>query len=65
MKSIFQSKVVWFNVLTIGVAVATFFGYTPNQELFGQVTNILIISSPVVNLILRYFTNKGVAILPQ
>mgnify|MGYP001558755394 CR=1 FL=1 len=58
-KSLMKSKIVWFNGLTILVTLATFFGYTPNQELSGQVTTFLLLLAPVVNLLLRFITTQG------
>ena len=60
MKSWYASKTVWFNGLTALVVVATFFGYTPNQELADQTTNFLLVSSPLVNMLLRFVTTRGV-----
>ena len=59
-KSIFQSKTLWFNALTILVAAATFFGYTPNQEMAEGVTTYLLSLAPVVNIALRLVTKKAV-----
>lgn len=58
-KSFIKSKIIWFNALTILVTLATFFGYTPDQELSGQVTIFLLLSAPVVNLLLRVITTQG------
>lgn len=59
-KSWYKSKTVWFNLLTVIVVVATFFGYTPNDELGGQVSMLLIAFSPLINIILRLFTKKAI-----
>lgn len=61
-KSIIKSKVFWFNLLTIIVTAATFFGYAPDPEVAQNVTGNLLVASPIVNLILRFFTNKSVTI---
>ena len=61
-KSIFKSKVFWFNGLTIIVTVAGFFGYAPNPELAQGVSEKLLIIAPVVNIVLRAFTKKPVTI---
>lgn len=58
----YRSKTIWFNALTILIAVATVFGFTINQELFEQATNVLIILSPIVNLLLRFKTKKPVTL---
>lgn len=62
MKKIYQSKTVWFNVVTLIVVFATFFGYTPNQDLAEQATTILIALSPLINLVLRFVTDKAIAL---
>lgn len=62
MKSIFKSKVIWFNAVTILVVVATFFGYTPDQELAVKTSNILLLLGPAINFALRFFTSKPVSI---
>lgn len=61
MKHWYQSKTIWFNLITILVVVATFFGYTPNQELADDITLFLITMSPAINFALRLITNKGVS----
>lgn len=58
-KPYYQSKTFWFNVLTIITVVATFYGYVPNQGLADQASGILIAVSPLINLILRFITTKG------
>ena len=60
MKEWYLSKTVWFNVLTALVTIASFFGYTPNQEIANQTTTYLLVSAPVVNLLLRFVTTQGV-----
>ena len=57
----YASKTVWFNGLTIVIAVATYFGFTPDQTLFTQVSTFLVSFAPVVNLGLRFFTKKPIA----
>ena len=63
-KPFWKSKTVWFNGLTILIAVATIFGFTINQELFAEVTGVLVALSPIVNLILRFFTKQPVTAEP-
>jgi len=60
MKNALKSKTLWFNLLTIVVAIATFFQYTPNQDLAEQVTGYLLVIAPAVNLLLRFITDKGI-----
>ena len=60
MKEWYQSKTFWFNVLTALITIATFFGYTPNQEIANQTTTYLLVIAPAVNLLLRYVTTKGI-----
>jgi len=57
-KTIWRSKKFWFNALTIVTVIATFFGYTPDQELSENVSTVLITFSPVVNLLLTMFATK-------
>ena len=61
-KPIYLSKTFWFNVLTVLFAVTTFFGFTPNEGLAKQVSDTLIIASPLVNLLLRLITKKPIAL---
>lgn len=61
-KSIFKSKTVWFNALTVLVIVATFFGYTPNTELAETVTGLLVALTPIVNIVLRMVTKQPVTL---
>lgn len=62
MKKIYQSKTIIFNTLTILIVVATFFGYTPDQELADNTTTILLALSPLINLVLRFVTDKKLAL---
>ena len=62
-KSFLTSKTFWFNFLTVVVEVATAYGYTPDKALTDNVAQILIVASPVINIILRFWTNKAVTIL--
>lgn len=55
VKSIFQSKTFWVNVLTAGAGVL---GYLPNNKY-----TIPVIG--VVNVLLRYITNQPVNITGQ
>lgn len=58
MKPYYQSKTLWLNGVTILVSVASFFGYVPNEALSQQVSTFLLVSSPLVNLILRLYTEQ-------
>lgn len=60
-KKWYKSKTVLFNALTILVVVATVFGYTPNQELAENVTNILVALSPIINIGLRMVTKTPIS----
>lgn len=62
MKSWYKSKTVWFNILTVLVVVASFFGFTPNQELSEEVSGYLLVLSPLINLLLRFITTKGIVL---
>lgn len=59
-KPFYKSKTVLFNGITILVVIATFFGYTPNQELAEQASNVLIAITPIANLALRFVTKQPV-----
>lgn len=61
-KKIYASKTFWFNSVTILVVIATMFGYTPNQELAESTSTILMSVSPIINLILRFYTDKKVSL---
>lgn len=61
MKSIFKSKVFYFNILTVLMAVATFFGYIPEQKLAENTTDFLFAVSPLINIVLRFWTSKSVS----
>ena len=60
MKSPLFSKTIWWNGLTIIIATATYFGYTPDQDLSVQVTTTLLAVSPLINLLLRFVTKKPI-----
>lgn len=61
MKPIYKSKTVIFNTITIITVVAVMFGYVPDQELADTTASILIGLSPIINLILRLMTDKGIS----
>ena len=62
-KSFLTSKKVWFNALTIIFVIATSFGYTPDQVVANQASNILLVAAPVINLILGLFFTKQPIVL--
>ena len=62
MKPFYLSKTLWFNALTILIAVATFYGYTPDQELMTKVSLLLVTLSPFANILLRLVTSRGVGL---
>lgn len=62
MKHLYQSKTIWFNALTVLFVVATFLGYTPNQELAETTSNLLIALAPIVNIVLRLVTDKKITL---
>ena len=62
MKTIFKSKVFYFNILTVLMAVATYFGYIPEQKLAEQTSEFLFAVAQIVNIILRFYTSRPVSI---
>jgi hypothetical protein len=62
MKHTYQSKTIIFNTLTVLIVVATMFGYTPNQELAENTSAILLALAPLINIALRFVTDKGIKI---
>lgn len=62
MKHFYESKTILFNSLTVLFVVATFLGYTPNQELAETSSNLLIALAPIVNIVLRLVTDKKVTL---
>lgn len=66
-KTIWTSRTFWFNVLTVLVAVATHFGYTPNDVLTNNVESVL--TNPffigLANILLRWITSKPVTLTQQ
>ena len=61
----YASKTLWFNGLTIIVAVATYFGWTPDQSLFQLVSHVLVAVAPAVNMMLRLYTHRPVTFSPS
>lgn len=62
MKPASKSKTIIFNTLTIVVVIATMFGYVPDQDLAETTSGILLVLSPIINLVLRYFTTEPIKI---
>ena len=60
-KNFWRSKTFWFNVLTLGVAVATAFGFT-DFEPAPEVSQIALVVVTIINLILRFLTKEGLKI---
>ena len=58
MKRFYDSKSIIFNVLAIITVVATFAGYTPNQELAEITSALLLALTPLINIVLRSVTDK-------
>ena len=61
-KSFWKSKVLWFNALTVIITLASFFGFSPNQELADTVAKTLLGLSPLVNLLLRFVTTRPIGL---
>lgn len=57
-KPFYTSKRFYFNALTIVLVVAQFFGFTSNEVLATQTTNILTSLAPIVNLLLAWVSKK-------
>jgi Na+/alanine symporter len=61
-KPYYASKTFWFNTFTIIWVGMTALGWQPDLQFAEEVSNILLGLAPIVNLILRFFTNKGIRI---
>lgn len=59
-KPFYASKTLWFNALTILVAVATSYGYVPDQSLADHAAGALLFIAPAVNIVLRLVTSRGI-----
>lgn len=63
VKPFYKSKVLIFNVISIVVMVAGYFGFsefTPNAEYLDTATKVMAAILPLANIALRFFTDKGV-----
>jgi hypothetical protein len=61
-KPFYASKTFWFNAFTIVWVGMTAFGWQPDPQFAQQVSNVLLGFAPVINLILRFLTDKGIRI---
>lgn len=59
MKPFYESKTLWFNVLALIVIVATAFGFA-DFEASGDIVELGSVIVAVVNIVLRFVTNKGI-----
>jgi len=62
IKKALASKTIWFNGLTVLMVLATFFGFTPNEEVAEMTTQILLAFAPMVNVVLRFVTKEEITI---
>jgi hypothetical protein len=60
MKPWYLSKTVWFNALTVIVAVAAYYGWTPDPTLANTIAKALVAIAPIVNIFLRFITKQPV-----
>jgi hypothetical protein len=61
-KKWYKSKTLWTNIVTGLVVIAAVFGVTPDEELAEQLTGILIIINPFVNMLLRATTDTALTV---
>lgn len=57
-KAFYVSKRFWFNALTVIFVAAQFFGFTPNEALAEQTTNVLVAIVPLINIFLAWVSKK-------
>lgn len=56
-KKLIQSKVLWFNVLSIGsVALTTILASPEMKETLGEYAPMIMIAGAVINAVLRQYT---------
>lgn len=60
MKSIFASKVFWFNILTLAAVALSAIAGHPLIEATPAAASLILVATSVVNLGLRLFTVSGV-----
>ena len=60
MKKFYKSKTFWFNILALLVAVVSAFGYT--GELSPELAVFVPALIAIINIILRFLTNKGITL---
>jgi len=62
-KSIFESKSIWFNVLSIVAMSITALLVDPTfKEEYGGSTLMLVVAVNVINMILRFYTVKPLSV---
>lgn len=60
MKKWYESKMMWFNILALIVAVASAFGYTGDLPASWALFVPAIVA--LINILLRLFTSKAIAL---
>ena len=60
VKPWYLSKTVWFNALTVIVAVAAYYGWTPDPKLMNTIAQALVAIAPFVNIFLRFITKQPI-----
>lgn len=60
-KKPWESKTIVFNVLSLAVIVATGFGFSDFQA-SGDIVELGAVILAVVNIVLRFTTNKGITL---
>jgi energy-converting hydrogenase Eha subunit C len=62
MKPLLKSKVVWVNFITVVVSVAAFFDVNVDPTLAEETATFLLLVSPLINIVLRFFTKEKLTI---
>jgi hypothetical protein len=60
-KKPWESKTIIFNILALAVIVATGFGFS-DFEVSGDIVELGAVILAVVNIVLRFITNKGITL---